>query len=497
MPCDLISSNSSPLSSPPRKDRVEASVSPGRATTWKEAHRAHCMKRGTLRASIQDVLNETCDDDQDIPWELPRRGTSIISAMEVADQLRQANPAEATRGIETPIKSSWMTRLMRSFIYAAGNDNVESDDDGWVQEHDDAFQGENPDGSTFSAPDLAMPIVNLDMMKRAIEELQAVIRQRATDTSPHILVGRSDWPQWISSAAAEDARGSVLAEMSTADKEFLLQVLEAMQEALIISLKRDTGHADVIVLSPSVLKDQMPQRKNTSQSSLMDSTKDKIPEHLQVHVALWEISKIEQSIEKQIDEWSERVADCNSKALKYKRQNQKSLALNQLAKRNIIQQRIDSSSKALIKLEQSKSAIETAQSNKMVLEHMRASTKVLKDLRLQSPLEEIEAVKDDWQAEYDKLQENHESLSAMGNVAGYVYDDDELLKELENLTSSNVSTCEGNPPPPQPPGKDDEFADLEKRLSKLAGLGNSISDVETCETTSLPTGASRTFQTAL
>jgi Snf7 len=470
-------------------------LSPGgvrAATSWKEAHRAFCAAHGTLRASLRDVLNEACDENQEIPWELPsRRGGSLATtAADVADLLQPIDPVNsssssgaATTGSGTSSKTSWLSSLVTSFLYFARKDGDDDDDEDWVQEKDDAFrdEGDRKSSTSSSAPDLAVPIVNIEMTKSSLEELQEMIQIQATaaGTSPYILVARSDWTQWIASTTEANPR-SILSTIPASDKEFLLQVLEEKKQARIVVRKRDAaGLLDVIVLSPTAMPDQDSSDNSRSKSDPVEFLHGTIPDYLQVHVALWDISRMELSIEKQIEEWSKRVTDCNRKALQYKRMNQKSLAVNQLAKRKVIQQRIDSSSMALLKLEQSKSAIETAQSNKMVLEHMRASTKVLKDLRIETPLEEIEDAQDDWQAEYDTLQETLESFSAMAKVDGNRYDDDELLKELENLTLDEESSSREQfmpPPPPQPSVLDKEISNLETRLAGLSGPGNSSTE---------------------
>lgn len=472
----------------PDEDR-RGVFSPGRTTTWKDAQRAYCLAHGTLRASIRDILNDTCDENQEVPWPLPRRGEFSTKAAEVAELLQRHNPvsgsSEGTSGTRTHKIFSVLSRLRSSFNYAVGYDD--GDDDKWVQEQDDAFREEVDEGrpAMSAAPDLTMPIVNLEMAKAALAELQSIIKQQSTATSPYILVGRPDWAKWVSSTTAALSHSSILSKVPTSDQDFLLQVLEEMKQAKVIVREREAGRVDVVVLASAAMMDD---------KSEGETTKDTIPDYLQVHVALWDISIVEQSIEKQIDEWSERAVDCNSKALLYKRKNQKALALNQLAKRKAIQQRIESSSMALIQLEKLKSAIETAQSNKLLLEHMSASTKVLKDLRLQTPLEQIENIQDDWQTEYEQLQDAQESLSSMGKLAISSYDDDELLEELQNLTLENEPPHEDKKPPPQePPVRDDRIRDLETRL---LGLGDSLSETETRSTATEATGKSAASQAA-
>jgi len=54
-------------------DEVVAACTTKTTTSWTEAHGVYCTKYRTLRATTQQVINETCKDGMDIPWELPNK----------------------------------------------------------------------------------------------------------------------------------------------------------------------------------------------------------------------------------------------------------------------------------------------------------------------------------------------------------------------------------------------------------------------------------------
>ena len=407
---------------------------PAAATSWNQAHDVYCTKHGTLKATIQQVLLETCEDNQEIPWELPRRNhvNVLVEAEEVADFLQtKRGKSTADTVATTPQKSSASSWLMSplKIVSAVASIMRDPDDeiDEWVQDGDDAFidddddnnyaAGSSSSSSSSAALELNTPIINLDMTESAIQCLENEIGHIPPDM-PHVL-GLSEWNDWAHSSLAKDSTNKHY-RFSVHENDFLLQVLVDLNRAKIIRRENSEPKGlNVVVLSSK---------------TLTTGNDDKIPEDCRIHVYLWDIQRAEEKIEQKLQEWSEQAAECTKKALQYKKRNQIKIAATQLAKRNMIQKRIDSDSRLQMQLLQTKSAIESARTNRSMIDLMADSTKLLRQLREETPLEEIDDTIDDLQSEIDDLQEINDVISSVGRNATNMVTDEELLEELQNLS---------------------------------------------------------------
>ena len=443
-------------------DEVVAAVAAAATTptSWTEAHDIYCTKHGTLRATTQQVINETCKDGMDIPWELPNKKTGVLTeANEVVDFLRSkrgrmSTTTTTTTTNTTPTKRSYIPSIAQTILsplrvinyagssilgYLAANDDDDHDDDvdEWKQEGDDAFaddgvsKEDNPSSSS-SALGLSTPIVNFALIESTIQYLENEICRLSADTS-HIVLGLSEWNSWMSKLdiGMFQNRNSRKNNSSFEDNDFLLQVLVGLNKARIFRRPKQNG-LDVIVLSST----NITITTNTNKSSSRQDDNDLIPENLGVHICLWDIQKAMERNEEKLQEWSEQISAYNVKALQYKKRNQIKMAMNQVTRRRIIEKQIESTSNIQLTLEQTKTAIESASTNQSMVELMADSTKVLKKIREETPIEDVDQVVDDLQSELDEVQVVNDSLVSLG-VNGSMYDEDELWKELEGLSLDN------------------------------------------------------------
>jgi len=249
------------------------------------------------------------------------------------------------------------------------------------------------------------------MTVSAIQCLQNEIIHLPPDAP--LVMGLSEWNAWARSSFSKHNNTSNLS-FSIHDNNFLLQVLADLNVAKIIH--REPKGLDVVVLS--------------SKSTTSDND-ELLSEASRIAISLWDIERAEEKIEQKLQEWSEQASECTKKALMYKKRDQTKIAMTQLAKRKLIEKRIDSDSRLQLQLLQTKNAIESAQSNRSMVDLMADSTKLLRQLRENTPLEEIDETLDDLQSELDGLQEVDDTLSSLSNNMGT---DDELLAELQNLS---------------------------------------------------------------
>jgi len=410
-------------------------------TSWKQSHDIYCSKHKTLKASIHEVLREICGENQEIPWELPQRSdvNILVEAKEVADilQTKRMKKKSATT-TSTPMKSSISSLLMSPIkvVSAVASMMRDPDDDidDWVQDGDDAFIDDEDNRENLSSSPafgLNTPLINFNKTEAAIECLERKIDQIPPETP--LVMGMSDWNSWAQSSFSKQNTDNQF-DFSIHDNGFLLQVLVDLNGARIV---RRENSEDVIVLTSKTTENE----KDAS-----------IPENLRIAISLWDIQRAEETIEQNLQEWSDQAAACTKKALMYKKRNQMKLAATQIAKRRLIQQRIDSDSRLQIQLLQTKNAIESAQSNRSMIDLMADSAKMLRQLREETPLEEIDETIDDLQSEIDGLQDINDTIASVGNNVTNACTEDELLEELQNLSindkgpftstadSSNIAT---------------------------------------------------------
>lgn len=385
-------------------------------TTWKQAHDVYCSKHGTLSASIRQILGDTLGKNREVPWTLPRKGDAdvVVEAEKVAEILQSRKLKSTAVGTPTKSSSSMVASVLMSpvkLVSAMASIMRDPDEDyeEWVQEGDDAFMDD--DEGADQAFDMNKPIINLNRTEAAIECLERTIDQIPAETP--LVMALHEWTSWTRALFSKSDSFKEF-ELFGKDCDLLLQILVDLKRARII--RRETS---VIVLTPKTVKDE----KDGS-----------LPESLRIALALWDIQKAEEQIEQRLQNWSEQAAECTTKALMYKKRNQVKVAMIQLQKRKMIQQRIDADSRLQLQLLQTRNAIESAQSNRSIIDLMADSTKILRQLREEMPLEQIDDTIDDLQSELDGLQDINDAVGAIGGNISNSHTDDELLAELESLS---------------------------------------------------------------
>lgn len=395
--------------------------------SWKQSHDRYCSKHGKLKASVHEILSEICGEDQEIPWELPRQTdvNVLVESKQVAEILQTKRTKKNTpTTTSTPMKSSISSLLMSPIkvVSAVASMMRDPDDDidEWVQDGDDAFIDDEDNAGTSSASSafgLHTPLINLNTTEAAIECLERKIDEIPPEAP--LVMGLSEWNAWVQSAFSNNYVDNQY-NFSIHDNDFLLQVLLDLNRAKLVRRENSNPKGiDVVVLTFKTIKDE----KDSS-----------LPENLRIAISLWDIQRAEEMIEQKLQEWSEQAAECTKKALLYKKRNQLKLATTQIAKRRMIQQRIDSDSRLQLRLLQTKNAIESAQSNRSVVDLMADSAKMLRQLREATPLDEVDETVDGLQAELDGLQDINDTIASVGNNVTNTSTDDELLAELESLS---------------------------------------------------------------
>lgn len=414
-------------------------------TSWTEAHDKYCTKHETLKATTGQVTKEIYGD---ITWAFPSKNmTGVLTEVnEIVDSLRSKRGVSANSTLNnattTPTKRTYIsstTQIMMSPLRFAGssimrylaNDDDPDDGDGWTQDSDDAFRDDNESSSSDLGLNIA--IFNFALIESAIKCLEIEISCLSSDTS-HFVLGLSEWTSWVNSAITKHDTG-IFQDMnrnnnnlSLEDNDLLLQVLVLLNKARSFRRQKQNG-LDVIVLSSTA----MTTTTTTDTNKLLTLHDDCIPENMHIQICLWDIQKAIERNEEKLKEWSEQVITYNTKALHYKKKNLIKLAMNQVQRRKVIEQQVESTSSIQLNLVQTKTAIESAETNQSMVKLMTDSTQVLKQIREKNPIEDIDEVIDDYRSELEEAQIVDESLASLGGNFSAL-DEDELLEELKGLS---------------------------------------------------------------
>ncbi|KAG7370584.1 Snf7 family protein [Nitzschia inconspicua] len=447
--------------------------------TFDECHAVYCYKRGVIRATFVQVLRDLHNVDVPViddssPWPLPPRSSVLVSAKEVASALQIANErrqqqqqqmmesskaslaSNTASSVLSIVTSSlkWTTSKVVS-ILRNENDNSDGMVSKWGQEGDEGIGGDweatfvqdpdNGDGNYYGA---LTPIIDLAQTQLAIQQLEEEINNSHNNKNNNhnnntslysypghvpIILGTAEWNSWVTMALANfnnnnDNDNKTFFNISASEKAFLLEVLEEMKIAKIIRRRQQQqkmGAVDLIVLYPS----------NTIPTETEGEESDQ-EQKLRIPIALWDLQAAETLIERQIQDWSDKIDECNIQALEATRANKNTVALHFMRKRKRLQGEIDAASQKLVNIEQAKAAIENAHTNKMIVDVLAGSTQLLKDLREGQSVQQVDDVMIDLQQELEEQKELNDAITASNTFAmGGIISDDDLLKELENLST--------------------------------------------------------------
>ena len=431
-------------------------------SSWTEAHHTFCIKHGVFKATPQQVINATFQNDDDIPWDLPSKkcssGVVLTDINEVTNHLRTQRGTMMTRNgndnntstsTTTPVKPSLMTRAImspikvatyvgnvgKSLINSISNDD-EYDDDEWKQDGDDAYRADNDNDDGYTGNSLSSSGFNLTttlifdpvLIESTIQPLEnAIGSSRSSADTPYIVMGLLEWNAWTMKIL--QSGDHKFDSLSHDDNHLLLQILVRLDKARIYKRQKQSELDDVIVLSSTI----MTTTASSSNTETASSDDDSIPDHLRTIITLWDIQNAKERNQKKLEGWSGRVDAYSNKAKQYKKQNQMNLALNQMKLRKIYETRIDALTNQQLNLENIESAIESSKTNQEMMNLMTESTQVLRTIRGEIPIEEIDDAVDDFQAELVESKLVNETLGAIGTNS-LTIDEDELLEELNGLS---------------------------------------------------------------
>lgn len=383
-------------------------------SSWNEAHDRYCKDKGVLRASIRSVVQEVSKAvDYELPWDLPSPSAFVTSIDEVVkpsiENERAAVDSEASGGIRQMMWNG-AKKLSSSLVSTVFQDDLDDDID--LNAENDAIQELSNTTSTSSSSALNwdQPIIHVAHTNHCLQAVGEAIRQvTKNEQSAFTILEKSEWCQFCS-----QTNDGLLSRLPPDDLDWLLKILVRQGQAQV---KKNEGQSEFVIVSSSTLP--------TSKDSTVD-----------VAVALHKLKQAQNALERRIEDWAFSIQECRKKAAKHKAAKQTSLAIVQLRKSKLLQDRIDSSANAFLELEKIQSTIEITQSNQVILGLVAEGSEQLRNLTQQTSLEEMHEVKEGLEGNMMAANQINEALSLTSPV-----DEDELLAELEMLTlSDNVSS---------------------------------------------------------
>ena len=384
------------------------------SSSWNEAHSQYCRKHNVLRASVENVVKDVSNQGEyELPWEVP----SLVSVATKIEDLGFDSKQEQKQGTkeeESESLSSRWQRLASSLVSMFFQDELELSNE-WQQSNDDALQeGESSSSLSSSSLNWKVPIIHVEYTKSCIQAVQRDIQTNANHS--FFLLKRSEWRRWCSERESPDNNAILFSKLSSEDLDWILHILIEKKQAKLIQRE---NLDDLIVMS-------------TTSSLNSDNNEEEETKQLEIAVALHDLRTVSTTLEEQVKEWEKFVYNCRQRAKNYKERKQTSLALLEMKKSKLFQDRIDQSTHALLNLEQTHATIEMTQSNQVILELLSKSSQTLRGLTQQIPLDRIEEIKEDLQIETDRANEVQESLTTSDTIT--ISEEEALLKELESLT---------------------------------------------------------------
>lgn len=379
------------------------------SSSWNEAHSQYCRKHNILRASVENVVKDVSNQGEyELPWEVP----SLVSVATKIEDLGFDSKQEQKQGIKEEqsesLSSRWQ-RLKSSLVSVFFQDELELSNE-WQQSNDDALQ--EGESSSLSL-NWKVPIIHIEYTNSCIQAVQRDIQINANHS--FFLLNMSEWRRWCSERESSD-NAILFSKLSSEDLDWILHILIEKKQAKLIQRE---NLVDLIVMS-------------TTSSLNSDNNNEEETKQLEIAVALHDLRTVSTTLEEQVKEWEKSVYNCRQRAKNYKERKQTSLALLEMKKSKLFQDRIDQSTHALLNLEQTHATIEMTQSNQVILELLSKSSHTLRGLTQQIPLDRIDEIKEDLRIETDRANEVQESLTTSDTIT--ISEEEALLKELESLT---------------------------------------------------------------
>ena len=395
-------------------ENTNRSQSTSEPSSWNEAHDRYCNDKGVLRVSIRVVIREVSKAvDYELPWGLPSPSAFVTTTDEVVAasvEIEQTEvDSETSRGLRQMMWNG-ARRLGSSLVSTVFQDDLDDDIDLNTKNHA-IHELSNTTTTSSSALNWDQPIIHVAHTNHCLQVICEAIRQLTkNEQSAFKIMEKSEFRHFCS-----QTNDDLLSRLPRDDLDWLLEILVRKGQAKVV---KSEGLSELVIVSSRTLP------------TVTDST-------LELGIALHKMKQAQNALEQRIEDWVASIQEYRQKAAKHKVAKQKSLAIVQLRKSKLLQERIDSSANALLELERIQSTIEITQNNKAILSLVAEGSEQLRNLTQQTSLEEIDEIKEGLEESIIVANQINETLSLNSPV-----DEDELLAELEMLTIHGNATSQ-------------------------------------------------------
>lgn len=390
------------LKSPALSPHAQSPASPP-TTSWSEALYRACRSKPTFLLTPRQVLQE---QQQVIR---PRQEDVIVfqnvktTAKAVVEQLHKtAVPSSTTattssysrsvyNGVAWGISSvAWGVGKVYQYVVADPDDIYEKSDLDWQEQEDDV------NNESVALVPWEEPVVCMQLLAECVNELRPHC-QELQAVSLNTAMGKYSFAEWAQKACPL-AKGL----QQRHDQDLLVHVLVEL------------GHARMVDNDQYLVFGVSPNGKN-----------------VEFCVSMVRLNLAIEASERQIQQWEQEKEKCTRQALEKKKRQDMNGAKTELAKRNLLQHKIDAAHGSLLNLVQTRDTLETSHFQQtQVYESLAAAKSAFAALREGSSVENADELLLDLLEEQDHV---NELSSALLPEQQQEFDEDELLEELMNL----------------------------------------------------------------
>ena len=478
------------------------------AASWKEAHHAVCVEQATLVVSMTQVIQSGFVDianapreDEALLWGQPTHAQRQLAHRLQHDSTSGSSigQSETDMPVTTPPRQSQQPTKQSSSMFSqafsmagqvggmvnrgfdiltsplAGErtDYDDNDNDGSMDEIDSGIDLDNAPGTQQQAsssiehepqtPRAAIvgeeeAILNTELTMECLVFLQRTIQMcpprvltihamNLHSSSSNRVKNHEDElyhaseygsvPEWIEDITQGDdfATAQLLAALPPDQIGFLMDVLA---EAKVIQKLTRPGKATLILF---------PDQNHNSND---------------VRVAIFDLDMAARNLQQRAHTLEAQAHTAARSAVKCKRANQHKAALYQVQRKRQLEAEVENIYKILGNLESQKLTLENAENQQRIMEAMRATRDTLQQLKVARQAEEAPAnTMSAIQSEMEEAEtEQAEFMTAMTGVHNEVGDDDELLRELEEMQKEDEQA--------KAPGNDEDVDELLEELELLS-----------------------------
>lgn len=351
----------------------------------------------------------------------------------VIDQLESDQNKSTKKNSSNWWPSSSSTLLLSGTVTKAYNFLMDKDDD------DDDFQEEDDNANdNQDLVDFESPLLNVGLASDCCRTIGKHITSTTTTYAtalPHVVSGQEGLREWCRQQQQQQQKDdeptepsllTVISQLPDDQLDFLIAVM-VDQNRIVQSNNNDDDDNLLVLLG----------------TNEMENDPVALRSRIDTAVAYFRLDRAQQQTEANLERWRNQIGVALARAQAYKRQGRKAQALTELRKKALWEGHMETAQAALMNLEQTRTALETAANQQELLQDLSTTTETLRATRgNDNSAENVDAVAVDLQEELEVLHLNSAAASQQQQSYAVGEDEEELLKELEDLMGEDAEYLE-------------------------------------------------------